>query len=74
VNLYQYNALDKTDQACVLWNKGVFLAERKDGVHKVALYQIDGFYVEVFYDGEENAIKRLRSFSSVDQLQPYLEK
>jgi hypothetical protein len=48
--LYQYKQLDHTDQACVLWNKGVFLAERKDGVHTAALHQIDGFYVEVFYD------------------------
>ena len=73
MTLYQYKLLDYTDQACVLWNKGVFLCERKAGQHTIALYQIDGFYVEVFYHREHNQIERLRSFRNVDQLRPYLD-
>jgi hypothetical protein len=46
MTLYHYNALDKTDQACVLWSKGVFLRERRTLEHTIGLYQIDGFYVE----------------------------
>ena len=74
MTLYQYKLLDKTDQACVLWSKGVYLAERNDPEHTIGLYQIDGFYVEVFYDAENNAIKRLRSFGNVGQLRPYLDR
>lgn len=74
MTLYQYNLLDRTDQACVLWNKGVFLGERRQEQYKIALYQIEGFYVELFYHAEDNAITRLRSFRSVDQLRPYLER
>lgn len=74
MTLYQYKQLDNTDQACVLWNKGVYLGELSNPQHKIALYQIEGFYVEVFYDTADNVIKRLRSFSSVDQLKPYLDK
>ena len=64
MTLYQYKLLDHTDQACVLWNKGVFLCDRKNDQYIIALYQIDGFYVEVFYNREHNAIERLRSFEA----------
>lgn len=74
MTLYQFNQLDKTDQTCVLWNKGVFLCERKTDQHTIGLYQVNGFYIEVFYHPEHNSIERLRSFRSVDQLRPYLEK
>ena len=74
MTLYQYKALDQTDQACVLWNKGVFLGERSNTEYTIALYPVEGFYVEVFYHQEKNSIERLRSFRSVYQLRPYLEK
>ena len=74
MTMYQYTQLDATDQTCVLWNKGVFPRKRKTGEHTISLYQIDGFYVEVFYQPEDNAIERLRSFRSTGQLRPYLDK
>ena len=36
MTLYQYKTLDQTDQACVLWNKGVFLSERSKAEHTIA--------------------------------------
>jgi hypothetical protein len=45
-------ALQEKEQAEVLWEMGVHLGERFDGEHKILLYQIDGFYVEVFYHGK----------------------
>jgi hypothetical protein len=36
-------------------------------------YQVDSFYVELFYQGQQNMISKLRSFSSTTQLEPYLE-
>ena len=74
MTLYQYMLLDQTDQACVLWNKGVFLCRRKNNQHFIELYQIDGFYVEVVYHRWNNKIERTRSFRSVDQLRPYLDQ
>ena len=74
MTLYQFNLLNETQQAETLWDKGVHIAERKENEYIVLLYQIDGFYVEVFYDQKKNGIKRFRSFSSIEQLGPYLEK
>jgi hypothetical protein len=38
------------------------------------LYQVNSFYVEVYYNKEYNPIKKFRSFSSTDELNPYLEQ
>ena len=54
--------------------EGVFLADREDGAFTILLYQIDSFYVEVFYDKEKNELKRFRSFLTLRLLDPYLDQ
>jgi len=71
MTLYQFNALDEMEQAEAVWN-GVFLGDRRESEHRILLYQIDAFYVEVYYHLEYNTLRRFRSFSSCDQLDPYL--
>ena len=73
MTLYEFKCLDEMEQAEAVWN-GVHLANREDDEHRILLYQIDGFYVEVFYDKEHNVIRRFRSFSNVGPLEPYLEQ
>jgi hypothetical protein len=72
MTLYQFNALDEMEQAEALWDKGVHIAERNDEEHNILLYQIDNFYVEVYYHREYNIISRLRAFSSTEQLHLYI--
>jgi hypothetical protein len=74
MTLYQFNLLDEDHQANIVWNAGIHIDERKDKDLTILLYQIDAFYVEVYYHQEQNKIIRFRSFSSTEQLQPYLEK
>jgi len=74
MTLYQFNLMEKDDQANTLWELGVHIAEREEEVYKFILYQIEGFYVEVWYHKECNEIRKLRSFASVNQLDPYLSK
>jgi hypothetical protein len=61
------------EQAEATWS-GTHLAERIEGEFTISLYQIDGFYVEVYYHRENNMIQRFRSFSSTNQLDPYLQQ
>jgi hypothetical protein len=65
--------LDEAKQAEATWN-GEFIADRVDQEHTILLYQVDDFYVEVYYHQDDNVIKRFRSFSSIEQLIPYLEQ
>jgi hypothetical protein len=75
MTLYQFNALNEKEQFDTLWDKGVHISERENDDHRLVLYQIDNFYVEVWYHMEENVIKKLKTFSSTGEpLKPYLEK
>lgn len=73
MTLYEFKQLDEMEQAEVVWD-GALIGDRQDDVYNILLYQIDNFYVEVYYHKEHEVIKKLRSFSSTEQLQPYLEK
>ena len=74
MTLYQFNVLTENEKTAIVWSKGDFVIERKENNFSILLYQVQSFYVEVFYSGNENKISRLRSFSSTQQLEPYLEK
>ena len=56
MTLYQFNALDEMNQAEALWDKGVHISEGEDDIHRFILYQIDAFYVEVWYHKAYNVI------------------
>ncbi len=53
---------------------GVHIADREDEEHRILLYQIDSFYVEVFYHKEYNVIRAYRPFASTNPLGPYLDQ
>jgi hypothetical protein len=56
-----------------LYEQGVLISVRRSEEQKVLLYQIDGFYAEVYYHPADNFIK-IESFSGTEQLQPYLRQ
>ena len=63
------------------WNKWkpfgmgcLFIADREDNEHEILLYQVDGFYVEVYYHKEYNVIRKFRAFSSTNQLDADIDK
>jgi len=70
MTLYQFIVLTENEKGAVVC-KGDFVIERKENNFSILLYQVQSFYVKVFYPGKENKITGLRSFSSVNQLEPY---
>ena len=72
MTLYEYILLRPEEQATITWNYGSFIAVADKGPLKVLLYQLENFYVEVYYNCELGAIQEFRSFDSTDQLEPYL--
>jgi hypothetical protein len=71
--LYQLITLDEMEQAEAVW-EGVHIAGREDEDQRILLYQIDSFYVEVFYHKGYNVIRKFRPFAPVNQLEPYLSR
>lgn len=50
------------------------LADRLDGDTYILLYELGGFYVEVYYSMRDNKIARLKPFKITSDLAPYLDQ
>lgn len=74
MHFYDFIQLNETEQIEILWYNGEQIGRRKDEDHLILLYQVEGFYVEVFYHNKERVIKKYMSFECTDLLEPYLEK
>lgn len=68
----QYNNLEELQQAEAAWSKGILLAERKEGFHKIILYQLQEFYIEITWHSHFNVILKVTCFTSTEHLEPYL--
>ena len=74
MTLYQFNALDETEQHEAVWNDGVMVGHKNDGEHRIVLYQLFSFYVELFYNIEYNVLSKLIAFSDTEMLDIYLQQ
>ena len=70
MTLYQFNMMDEMEQMEAIWT-GVKIAERQEDRYHIELIQIDSFYVEMYFIEDRNLV-RTRSFSSPEQLLPYM--
>ncbi len=59
-------------KAALLYKEGVYIGKRKRGNSVVLLYQVEGFYAEVFYRTYRREIDAIRCFSGTRRLDPYL--
>ena len=71
--IQQFNTLSKEKQQDELLKNGILLAERTDGPFMVMLYQLEGFYVEVYFLNLYHKVAFFKAFESTDVLQPYLK-
>ena len=53
---------------------GTNVAKRSEGEFEVLLYQIDGFYIEVYYHVGGNALWKFIPITSKQQLNPYSDQ
>ena len=64
--------MDGMGKTEVLATEGVYLAERNDGCFRISLYQVNDFYVEIYYHKTRYFYICIRSFAEVSELVPYL--
>jgi hypothetical protein len=58
--------MEETDRA-------VCLMGRSDEDYLIMLYQLDGFYIEVFFHRNLQEVTKFRAFDDTAMLEPYLE-
>ena len=73
MKLYDFSLLASCDQTDLLYNQGIYIGKRVLNRHKVVLYQVDGFYVEVVYKKYRYAVQSIYAFSSVAGIDAYLD-
>ncbi len=74
MTLSQFSSLSGDIQRNVVQYKGVFLLGRTVVGAFAKLYQIEGFYVELFFDDKMSEVVRLKAFDDPDKLEPYLRQ
>lgn len=67
----QFNILNEDIQHKYLLIRGECIASRETEDHCILLFQMDNFYVEVYFDKECDEIIHSRTFEDIGELQPY---
>ena len=73
MNVFDFHGLSEKQQLDTLEETGVFIAERQRPFYNIKLYQLEGFYVELYYHTHFNVIVNVNCFSNTDCLDPYLQ-
>ena len=74
IGLVQFKELTQEEQLDMLHRDGVHVGKRRVGKQTVILFQLYGFYVEVYYKHYRKEIDHIITSSSTEILQPYLEQ
>jgi hypothetical protein len=74
MTLYYFKSLNRKQMKLVVLRTGIFLSEKNYGLFRTMLYQVDGFYVEIFFTKFSKDAIWFRSFDSTKNLQPYLQQ
>ena len=73
MHLYDFKTLDPNTQLEIVIDRGTLLLDRNEDGRGYLLYQVDGFYAEIILELTCHEISGLKSFTSTDLLDPYLE-
>ncbi|OLY91203.1 hypothetical protein SAMN05444008_11277 [Cnuella takakiae] len=70
---YQFNCLDICEQIATTEKHGVCLdVARYEGSHKIGLFDLWGYYVEVWVDSRSEKVVKLYAFQNMARLDRFL--
>ena len=74
MTLYEFKLLSDREQLDLLQDQGTYIGKRKERALTLLLFQLEGFYIEIWYQKHRFHILRVRCFSSTLLLEPYLDQ
>ena len=74
VSLTEFNGLSTDEKAWYLWHGATFLHVYENGKHRINLFHLNNFYIELWYNLESNGIEKVIAFSTTDRLKPFLDR
>lgn len=74
MTLHEFRSTSQYVQKSMIKLHGTFLLKRRTVETYAYLFQVDGFYAEVFFNERSGNILQIKAFDSIDDLEPYLEE
>ena len=73
VSINEFNELTLDEKAWYLWHGATFLHVYEKSKHRVNLFHLNDYYIELWYHMERNKVDNIRAFTSQELLEPFLE-
>lgn len=74
MTLFDFKLLSQREQLDLLYQQGVYIGKQKKVDVTVLLYQLDSFYIEIYYRKYRCYVLGVRCFTTMERLDPYLEQ
>ncbi len=72
MTLCEFSILPDTEKAALLYEQGVYIGKHRLRGTVVLLYQLEGFYVEIYYRQYRRSIEHMAVFADAAKIDPYL--
>ena len=74
MTMYEFRILSDQEQLDIIHGKGVYIGKRKVRDLVSILYQVESFYVELFYKKYRYFVSHTRCSASIVIAEPYLDQ
>ena len=74
MQLQDFSELEQIAQQEIVLDEGIYLSSRMHLDYTVLLFQLDNFYVELFYPKDKDKCVIIKGFENTDELEPYLKR
>lgn len=73
MKISEFILLDELSMKAMVLHQGVLIAKRRKQDHLVFLFQMDGYYVEAYFDMRNKSAIEYHAFNNINALTPYLD-
>jgi hypothetical protein len=72
MEMFNFYTQDVKDRARIAVQEGKHISSRQGKQHRIELYYLDNYFIEVCYKKDTNRVAAVRGFRDLDLLDPYL--
>ncbi len=73
VTISEFNELNIDEKAWYLWHGATFLHVYQKEKHRINLFYLNDYYIELWYHIDNNKVENIRAFKSTTLLEPFLQ-
>jgi hypothetical protein len=74
ISFKEFICLDPERKEEIFLSRAIVLLKREEGCFLYILYQLAGFYIELVYNRNQQAVSKFNIYETCDQLDSYLQE